>query len=167
MNGFHVDSWAFRKALLESERRRIYGVTAFLLVFAVAIVARIVIFGSHMSPWGAVFLLVGVIYEMWTLREIGKALATDRDLPNWHLWFNILAEVAVPVMGVAYFSSTALAVGYRAVATPWVLALFPADYAVCAAAQSAGLPCAWFRIRMRLSRQRFLSGVTAQPPRTI
>jgi serine phosphatase RsbU (regulator of sigma subunit) len=125
MNGFQVDSQAFRKALLESERRRIYGVTVFLLVFAVAIAARIIIFGSHMSPWGAVFLLATVAYELWTLHEIGKALATNNDLPNWLLWLNVLAEVIVPLLGVAHFSSTALAVDYRAVATPWVLALFP------------------------------------------
>src|SRR5690349_4690387 len=125
MDGLQVDSQAFRKALLASERRRIYGVTAFLVVFAVAIAARIVIFGSHMSPWGAAFLLAIVAYELWTLSEVSKAIATGDDLPNWLLWFNILAEVAVPVLGVAYFSSASLAVGYRAVATPWVLALFP------------------------------------------
>ena len=125
MNSPKVDSQAFRKALLSSERRRIYGVTAFLLVFAIAIAARILIFGSHMSPWGAVFLLAMVAYEQWTLHEVSKALETGHDLPNWLLWFNILAEVAVPVLGVAYFSSPSLAVDYRAVATPCVLALFP------------------------------------------
>jgi len=125
MNDFQVDSQAFRKALLNSERRRIYGVTAFLVVFAVAVAARIVIFGSRMSPWGAVFLLAMVAYELWMLREIRKAIATDHNLPNWLLWLNILAEVLVPVLGVAHFSSTALIPGYRAVATPWVLALFP------------------------------------------
>jgi serine phosphatase RsbU (regulator of sigma subunit) len=125
MNDLHVDSHAFRRALLASERRRIYGVTVFLLIFAVAIVARIAVFGSHMSPWGAAILLVVVAYELWALREVGKALATGHDLPDWLLWFNILAEIAVPVLGVAYFSSPLLAAEYRAVATPWVLALFP------------------------------------------
>lgn len=125
MDDLQIDSQAFRKALLASERRRIYGVIAFLLVFAIAIAARIVIFGSHMSPWGAIFLLTMVAYEFWTLHEVGKALQTSHDLPDWLLWCNILAEVIVPVLGVAYFSSPSLAVGYRAVATPWVLALFP------------------------------------------
>jgi hypothetical protein len=125
MNDLQVDSQACRKALLVSEQRRIYGVTAFLLVFAIAIAARIVIFGSHMSPWGAAFLLAVVAYELWTLHEVGKALETDHELPDWLLWFNILTEVTVPVLGVAYFSSPSLAVGYRAVATPWVLVLFP------------------------------------------
>ena len=119
------DSKAFHKALLASERRRIYGVTAFLVIFASAIGARILIFGSRMSPWGGLFLVAVVAYELWTLHKVNKALAEDHDLPSWLLWFNILAEVAVPVLGVAYFSSPSLAVGYRAIATPWVLALFP------------------------------------------
>jgi hypothetical protein len=125
MDDLQIDSQAFRKALLASERRRIYGVIAFLLVFAIAIAARIEIFGSRMSPWGAMFLLAMVAYELWTLHEVGNALQTSRELPDWLLWCNILAEVIVPVLGVAYFSSPSLAVGYRAVATPWVLALFP------------------------------------------
>lgn len=125
MDGLQVDSQAFRKALLASERRRIYGVTAFLVVFAVAIAARIVIFGSHMSSWGVVFLLAMMAYELWTLHRVSKAIEIGHSLPNWLLWFNILAEVTVPVLGVAYFSSPSLAVAYRAVATPWVLALFP------------------------------------------
>ena len=41
MDDLQIDSQAFRKALLASERRRIYGVIAFLLVFAIAIAARI------------------------------------------------------------------------------------------------------------------------------
>ena len=125
MNDLQIDSQAFRTALLASERRRIFGVTAFLLIFAIAIAARIAIFGSHMSPWGAAFLLAVVAYELWTLHEVSKALETGHGLPDWLLWFNILAEVIVPVLGVAYFSSPSLAVDYRAVATPWVLALFP------------------------------------------
>ncbi|HEY8997619.1 MAG TPA: PP2C family protein-serine/threonine phosphatase [Edaphobacter sp.] len=125
MNDLHVDSQAFRKALLASERRRIYGVTAFLLAFAVVIAARILLFGSRMSPWGGAFLVSVVAYELWTLREVSKALKGDHDLPDWLLWLNILAEILVPVLGVAYFSSPSLDAGYRAIATPWVLALFP------------------------------------------
>ncbi|WP_047495716.1 PP2C family protein-serine/threonine phosphatase [Terriglobus sp. TAA 43] len=125
MNDLQIASRAFRTALLTSERRRIFGVTAFLLIFASAIIVRGIVFGSHMSPWGAAFLFAVVAYELWTLHKVSVALETGHDLPGWLLWFNILAEVTVPVLGVAYFSSPSLAVGYRAVATPWVLALFP------------------------------------------
>ncbi len=151
MDDLQIDSQAFRKALLASERRRIYGVIAFLLVFAIAIAARIEIFGSRMSPWGAMFLLAMVAYELWTLHEVGNALQTSRELPDWLLWCNILAEVIVPVLGVAYFSSPSLAVGYRAVATPWVLALFPLINAIGTASQSTSFAVAGLGGCMRLS----------------
>jgi serine phosphatase RsbU (regulator of sigma subunit) len=125
MQSLQADSAAFRKAILSSERRRIYCVTAFLVVFAISIVARIAIFGSRMSPWGAVVLLAMAGYELGTLHKVNEAMAAGHGVPNWLLWLNVLAEIGVLAAGVAYFSSPALAVGYRAVATPWVLALFP------------------------------------------
>jgi serine phosphatase RsbU (regulator of sigma subunit) len=125
MNDPHVDSLAFRRALLQSERRRIYGITAFLLVFAVATALRIVVFGSHMSPWGVFVLLLVVAYELWTLSVVTKALKTGQDLPRVLWMFNIILEIAVPALGIAYLSSPRLAVEYRALATPWVLAFFP------------------------------------------
>ncbi|RZU41559.1 serine phosphatase RsbU (regulator of sigma subunit) [Edaphobacter modestus] len=125
MNDAQVDSLAFRKALLQSERRRIYGITAFLLVFAVATAVRIVVFGSHMSPWGVFVLLLVVAYELWTLSVVTKALKTGHDLPRALWLFNIILEIAVPALGIAYFSSPRLAAEYRALATPWVLAFFP------------------------------------------
>jgi len=76
MIDFEFDSPAFHKALLESERRRIYGITGFLSVFAVAIAVRILIFGSRMSPWGVFVLLAVVAYELWTLSVVTRALKT-------------------------------------------------------------------------------------------
>jgi hypothetical protein len=61
MNDQQFDFEAFRQALLVSERRRIWGVTAFLPIFAIAIAARIAIFGSRMSPWGIVAVIA---YEL-------------------------------------------------------------------------------------------------------
>jgi serine phosphatase RsbU (regulator of sigma subunit) len=125
MSDLKVDSLAFCRALLQSERRRIYGIIAFLFVFAAAITTRIVIFRSHMSPWGIFVLLSVVAYELWMLSAITKALKTGKDLPH-PLWtFNIILEIAVPILGIIYFSSPRLAFEYRPIATPWVLALFP------------------------------------------
>jgi serine phosphatase RsbU (regulator of sigma subunit) len=125
MNALHADSLAFRKALLQSERRRIYGITAFLLVFAVAISIRILVFRSHMSPWGIVALLLVVAYELWILSAVSRSLKTGHNLPDALWLFSIILEIAVPALGIAYFSSPRLAIDYRPLATPWVLALFP------------------------------------------
>jgi len=121
-----VDSQAFRTARLKSERRRIYGVTAFFTVFAVAIAARILIYRTHMSPWGAVVLLVAGAYELWVLSAITRALEAGKDdLPTWLWMSNIVLEMVVPALGVAYFSSPQIGFEYRPIANPWALAFFP------------------------------------------
>jgi serine phosphatase RsbU (regulator of sigma subunit) len=125
MNDLQADSLAFRTALLQSERRRIYGVTAFLLVFAAAIAIRILVFGSHMSRSGVLVLLLVVAYELWTLSAVTKALKAERSLPRVLLVFNISLEIVVFAMGIAFFSSPKLAPEYRPIATMWVPALFP------------------------------------------
>ncbi len=125
MTKVQLDSLAFRKALLQSERRRIYGISAFLLVFAAAIAIRILAFGAHMSPLGVLALLAVVGYELWMLSAVKKALNNSHDLPQALLLFSIVLEIAVIAFGIASFSSPRLAYEYRPIATPWVLALFP------------------------------------------
>jgi len=125
MIDLQIESLAFRKALLQSERRRIYGIAAFLLAFAIAIAIRIVVFRSHMSPWGVFVLLSVVAYELWILSVVTKALKTGRNLPDALWMFNIVLEITVPALGVAFFSSPRLLAEYRPLATPWVLAFFP------------------------------------------
>jgi len=125
MNDPQADSLAFRTALLRSERRRIYGVTAFLLVFAAAIAIRILVYGSHMSRSGLLALLLVAAYELWTLSQVTKALKTDSRIPSVMWLFNIPLEIVVFAIGIAFFSSPQLAFDYKPIATPWVLALFP------------------------------------------
>src|SRR5258708_2246905 len=125
MRHVQVDSVAFRNALLQSEGHRILGVAAFLLVFAAAVAFRILVFRSHMSPWGVGVLLLAVAYEFLALRVVKGALKTGRDLSS-ALWvFNIILELVIPALGIAFFSSPRLAIEYRPLATPWVLAFFP------------------------------------------
>jgi serine phosphatase RsbU (regulator of sigma subunit) len=125
MNDPQADSLAFRTALLRSERRRIYGVTAFLLVFAAAIAIRILVYGSQMSRSGLLALLLVAAYELWTLSQVTKALKTESRIPSVMWLFNIPLEIVVFAIGIAFFSSPQLAFDYKPIATPWVLALFP------------------------------------------
>lgn len=124
MNDVDVDSLAFRKAVLESECRRIYGVTVFLLVFAAAVVFRVIVFSSHMSLWGAAILALLVAYEWWTLAAVRRALSSGDALPSSVSMSNIVLEIIVPAVGVACLSSPRLG-EHRAIGTPWVLAFFP------------------------------------------
>ena len=95
MNDPQADSLAFRTALLRSERRRIYGVTAFLLVFAAAIAIRILVYGSQMSRSGLLALLLVAAYELWTLSQVTKALKTESRIPSVMWLFNIPLEIVV------------------------------------------------------------------------
>lgn len=117
---------AFQRALLLSERRRIYGITVFFVVLAVGILVRIAIYRTHVSPWGAVVLFLAAGYELWVLRVITRALDEGKDyVPRWLLRSNILMEIAVPALGVAYLSSPQIGFEYRPIANPWALAFFP------------------------------------------
>lgn len=124
MNDVNVDSVAFRRAVLESEQRRIYGVTVFLLIFAVAITLRVTVFSSHMNPWGILLLLLLVAYEAWTLAAVKRALARQQDVSSTVWILNIVLEIAATALGIAYFSSPRLG-EYRPIGTPWILAFFP------------------------------------------
>ncbi|HXC94218.1 MAG TPA: PP2C family protein-serine/threonine phosphatase [Edaphobacter sp.] len=125
MNFWNEDSAMFRRALLESERRRIYGVAAFLLIFAAAVVIRGMLFGAkHINPWGGVFLLTMAGYELWVLYKLKLALETGTNLPRAHWVWSILLEMAVPSLGMVYFSTTQLG-DFRPVASSWPLAFFP------------------------------------------
>jgi serine phosphatase RsbU (regulator of sigma subunit) len=125
MAKLHEESLAFHDALLRSERRRIYGIIAFFLVFAGAMAFRIVVYRSAMNPWGVPVLLLVVAYELWMLSEVTRWLKTGESLPGVLWMSNILLEIAVPALGIAYFSSPRLIAEYRPIATPWVLAFFP------------------------------------------
>jgi serine phosphatase RsbU (regulator of sigma subunit) len=125
MSDLQADSTAFRNALLQSERHRIFGICISLLVFAAAVIIRVEIFGSHMSRWGISILLLAVVYELFVLKAVNRALKAEHDLPDVLWVFNILLEMTIPILGIAFFSSPHLAAEYRPLATPWVLAFFP------------------------------------------
>src|ERR1700733_14653803 len=151
MDDLQIDSQAFRKALLASERRRIYGVIAFLLVFAIAIAARIEIFGSRMSPWGAMFLLAMVAYELWTLHEVGNALQTNRELPDWLLWCNILAEGHCACTGSGIFLQSVTGSWLPGCSNTLGARAVSADHAIGTASQSTSFAVAGLGGCMRLS----------------
>lgn len=126
MNTLPLDSPAFRQALLESERRRIYGSIAFLLFFIFAIAFRILLYGSHhTNRSGIVVLLLVVAYELWVLSSVNRSLKSGRQVSQALLLFSIILEIAVVCFGIACFSSPRLVFEYRPIATTWVLAFFP------------------------------------------
>src|ERR1700690_224580 len=120
-----IDSAAFQKAQLQSERHRIFGVVAFVTLFTAIVGLRIVVYGSQMCPWGIVALVVLVAYEFVALRFVDRCLHAEKELPRG-LWFlTVLLESSFPAVGIAFLSSPRLEARCRPLATPWVLAFFP------------------------------------------
>ena len=120
-----IRSLAFQQALLRSERRRIFGVIAFVVAFTLLVAIRIVLYGSAMSPWGFLASLVLVVYQLIVLRAVDRALRTKTDLPSGLWFFSIILEMSFPAVGMAFLASPRLEIAYRPLATPWVLAFFP------------------------------------------
>jgi len=119
-----IESAAFRKALIESERHRILGVVAFVTCFTIAIALRIVVYGSKMSPWGIAASVLLLAYEFAMLRTVDRSLRENKELPRGLWLFTVLLEISFIGIGIAFFSSSALEAAYRPIATPWVLAYF-------------------------------------------
>ena len=118
-------SLAFRQALLTSEKKRIVGVVAFVLFFAILAAVRIFVLGSAMSRWGLVVAALVIGFEVGLFRAVNRAFHSGRNIPNSMWYISGVIECLFPAIGVAFLVSTRLHPDYRALATPWVLAFFP------------------------------------------
>ena len=125
MKKSEIDSVAFQKELLRSEKQRIVGVIIYVAIFAIAMDVRIVENGSSMSSWGSLAALALVVYEAAIFLMVQRSLRAGTDIPVATWLSTILIETAFPAIGIALFSSPQLDPLYRPLATPWVLAFFP------------------------------------------
>jgi len=116
---------AFRQALLNSEKRRIFGVIAFVSFFTVLAVVRIFVLGSAMSRWGLVVAVLLIGFELFLFRAVNQVLQSGKTISNSAWYFSTVLESLFPVVGVVCLASSRLLPDYRPLATPWVLAFFP------------------------------------------
>ena len=116
---------AFRQALLESEKKRIVGVIAFVLFFAVLAGVRIFVLGSAMSGWSLVASAVMIVFELGLFRAVNQSLQSGKDISSSTWYVSSAVECLFPAIGVAFLVSTRLMADYRPLATPWALAFFP------------------------------------------
>ncbi|HUN88757.1 MAG TPA: PP2C family protein-serine/threonine phosphatase [Terriglobales bacterium] len=120
-----INSRAFEEALLRSERLRIFGAITIIAIFGISSGIRIYLFGSHMShvAWYGAAAMVG--YELLVLRWVERSLKAGTDIPDWFWTLNIIIEISMPALGVAFLVSDRVIHDYRALASPWVLLFFP------------------------------------------
>jgi len=125
MEEMRETSLAFRQTLLKSENKRILAVIAFVAFFAVLATVRIFVLGSAMSPWGIVFAILLIIFELGQLYEVNRVLRSGKDTGSFVWYFSTALESLFPSVGVALTLAGNIRPEYRPVATPWALAYFP------------------------------------------
>ncbi len=116
---------AFRQALLKSEKKRVIGVIAFIVFFAVLAIVRIFVLGSAMSRWGILAAALVIAFELGLLRAVNQVLRSGDDLATSTWYLSTVLESLFPALGVAVLTSSRLLPDYRPLATPWVLTYFP------------------------------------------
>ena len=123
-----IQSEAFKRAQLRSERLRILGILGFIAVLWLVSLVRIVILADRGSTgiWlrAAVGVAVFVVYEVLMLLAVRRAIRTEKDLPPivWRL--NLVIETSLPAVMLALAASPDFPPAYRPLATPITLGFF-------------------------------------------
>ncbi len=126
MANTEIDSDAFQKAELQSERLRIFAVLAFLGLLVIVLFVRL--FAIHTARpddprvWGSSTLMLMVCaWEYWMLRKVARTLHENGRLSSGILILSTLLEVSVPAGAIAFLPSQNVDLIYRPLATPLVL----------------------------------------------
>jgi serine phosphatase RsbU (regulator of sigma subunit) len=128
MSPLRGESPAFRQALLKSERLRIH---ILLVAVGVALLIRLIrtlvawnVENEFAFLWILLCSAALLILELFALRTIRSALASEKPFthPVWQL--NIFLETCFPAFLIAFLSSPSLAPDYRPLVNPAFLLYF-------------------------------------------
>ncbi len=128
MTDLQTKSAAFRQALLESERLRIY-----ILLLSIVIILAIRLLRTVVSPTpenlSTFYLFVGMlaiicIPEFVTLRALQRARRENGAMGGAFWLINIVAELMLPAALIATITSLSIPYGYRALVNPSYLLYF-------------------------------------------
>ncbi len=121
-----LQSAAFGKAALRSERIRVRAILAVLAAVLVLVLLRSLVTRADM---GVLFLpkalgLVGafMIYEAGVLLALRRA--ADRRFPSWFWPLNVFIETLFPTLSLLVLTESSILGPYRALVAPAVLAYF-------------------------------------------
>jgi serine phosphatase RsbU (regulator of sigma subunit) len=120
-----IASHAFRQALLRSERLRIAGSILIVSVFVMAGSVRIYLFGSHLNHIGLYYAALLIGYEALVFLAVRRSIRSGTSIPDWFWTINVVVEMSMPALAVAFLVSDRIAPDYRPLATSWVLLFFP------------------------------------------
>jgi hypothetical protein len=121
-----INSVAFNKAELQSERLRIFGVLSFLALLVIVLLVRVFVIRTARADdphVGEIFLLIltVTIAEYWMLRKVEHSLEVDRKLKSSFWIFSTVLEASVPAWPIALLPNQQIEVIYRPLATSLLL----------------------------------------------
>jgi serine phosphatase RsbU (regulator of sigma subunit) len=123
-----IQSVAFKRATLQSERSRIIGLLILLSASALLVLFRASISTNQAEKRvvpKAIFLVVVVIaYEGLMLKRVGRKIQESQDFPRWFWGVNFFIETLLPT-GLLFLLTESPYLGpYRALVAPAVLTYF-------------------------------------------
>ena len=121
--GTHSD--ALQRTLLESEKLRILCILGFVVFFEAVYAIRIFLLGSLAPRRGLLAFPAFAIYELAVLLAVHNALAGKKDLSRAWWMFNIVLEMCMPALALAYLIGPRLPNNWAPLASPFVLTFFP------------------------------------------
>jgi serine phosphatase RsbU (regulator of sigma subunit) len=123
-----IQSDAFRRAQLRSERLRIIGIISFLVVLWLVALVRVLILADHVSTglWlgASIRLAFFLLYELLMLAAVQRAIRLGKDLPAAVWMLNLVIETSLPALMMATASSPEILPAYRPLAAPVILGFF-------------------------------------------
>ena len=125
MSSTQVNSSAFEMALLRSEKLRILCILGFVVFFEAVYAVRIFFLGSLVPRWGLLAFPVFGIYELLVLLAVRRALVAQKDLPAVVWILNIVVEMSMPALALAFLIGARLPNAWAPLASPFVLTFFP------------------------------------------
>jgi len=128
MSDEEIQSAAFGKEELQSERLRILGVLGFLALLVFILLLRV--FVIHTVPaathWGWDLFLAAAVaaYELWMFRRVDLALKAGTSLPPRFWILSTVLETSIPAFALAFLTNSQIASAYRPLASSSVLVFF-------------------------------------------
>jgi serine phosphatase RsbU (regulator of sigma subunit) len=124
-----INSVAFRRAELESERLRIFGVLGAVAIFILVTLIRVFAtrtVSAATTPWAwQLTLAAGIVfYESWMMRRVNVALRSGHSLPAWFWILSTILETSIPAFAIVFLTTQNIEPAYRPLASPSILIFF-------------------------------------------
>ena len=128
MSNDQIESAAFERAELVSERLRIFAVLGFIIIFILVTIVRVFVIRTAAATtprfWNFLLAVLLIAFELWMLRKTGRAIESKVTFPARFWILSTILETSIPAFFLAFLTSPEFDVVYRPLASPAVLVFF-------------------------------------------